>query len=71
VSFGMQVLVAYLVLGMGTATAMWAGNQDELDMSLGMELDDAEDLPAMRLLLSVFFVFAWPLVFWDAFSRRP
>jgi hypothetical protein len=67
----MQVLVVYLVFGMGTATAMWAGNQDELDMSLGMELDDAEDLPAMRLLLSVFFLFAWPLVFWDAFSRRP
>ena len=70
-SFPLLVLVAYLVLGMGTTTAMWSGMQDELDMTLGMEIDDADDLPAMRLLLTVFFVLAWPLVFWDAFSRKP
>lgn len=65
-----MILFAYLVLGMGTTTALWSGLQDEIDMALGLELDDDDDLPAMRMVLSIFFVLAWPLVFWDAFSRR-
>jgi hypothetical protein len=63
--------IAYLVLGMGTTTALWSGMQDEIDMALGLELDDDDNLPAMRMMLTVFFVLAWPLVFWDVFSRRP
>jgi hypothetical protein len=63
--------IAYLVLGMGTTTALWSGMQDEIDMALALELDDHDNLPAMRMLLTVFFVLAWPLVFWDVFSRRP
>lgn len=70
VSFPAMFLVAYLVLGMGTTTALWSGMQDEIDMALGLELDDDDDLPAMRMMLTVFFVLAWPLVFWDVFSRR-
>ncbi len=69
-SFPAMVLIAYLVLGMGTTTALWTGQKDEIDMALGLELDDADDIPAVRLLLTVFFVLAWPLVFWDAFSKR-
>ena len=65
-----MVLIAYLVLGMGTTTALWTGQKDEIDMALGLELDDTDDIPAVRLLLTVFFVLAWPLVFWDAFSKR-
>ncbi|HEY1098363.1 MAG TPA: hypothetical protein VGF99_05530 [Myxococcota bacterium] len=70
-SFPFLLFAAYLVLGMGTTTAMWTGMQDELDMTLSMELDDDDDLPAMRLMLSVLFVLVWPMVIWDAFSRRP
>ncbi len=69
-SFPAMVLIAYLVLGMGTTTALWTGQKDEIDMALGLELDDTDDIPAVRLLLTVFFVLAWPLVFWDAFSKR-
>jgi hypothetical protein len=56
---------------MGTTTALWTGQKDEIDLALGLELDDTDDIPAVRLLLTVFFVLAWPLVFWDAFSKRP
>lgn|GEM_PF-1117763 len=70
-SFPTLFFIAYLVLGMGTTTALWSGMQDEIDMALGLELDDDDNLPAMRMLLTVFFVLAWPLVFWDVFSRRP
>lgn len=70
-SFPVLFFIAYLVLGMGTTTALWSGMQDEIDMALGLELDDDENLPAMRMMLTVFFVLAWPLVFWDVFSRRP
>lgn len=70
-SFPALFFIAYLVLGMGTTTALWSGMQDEIDMALGLELDDDINLPAMRMLLTVFFVLAWPLVFWDVFSRRP
>jgi hypothetical protein len=71
VSFPVLFFIAYLVLGMGTTTALWSGMQDEIDMALGLELDDDDNLPAMRMMLTVFFVLAWPLVFWDVFSRRP
>jgi hypothetical protein len=71
VSFPVLFFIAYLVLGMGTTTALWSGMQDEIDMALGLELDDDDQLPAMRMMLTVFFVLAWPLVFWDVFSRRP
>lgn len=70
-SFPVLFFIAYLVLGMGTTTALWSGMQDEIDMALALELDDHDNLPAMRMLLTVFFVLAWPLVFWDVFSRRP
>ncbi len=70
-SFPVLFFIAYLVLGMGTTTALWSGMQDEIDMALGLELDDDDNLPAMRMMLTVFFVLAWPLVFWDVFSRRP
>ncbi len=70
-SFPVLFLIVYLVLGMGTTTALWTGQKDEIDLALGLELDDTDDIPAVRLLLTVFFVLAWPLVFWDAFSKRP
>jgi len=64
------MLVAYLVLGMGTTTALWTGNRDELDMAIGFEVDDEDDVGVFRLLLTVMFVLVWPVVFWDAFSKR-
>jgi len=64
------MLVAYLVLGMGTTTALWTGNRDELDMAIGFEVDDEHDVGVFRLLLTVMFVLVWPVVFWDAFSKR-
>jgi hypothetical protein len=62
---------AYLLCGMGTTTAMWTHMEDELEMALRMDLDDEDDLPAFRMLLSVFFVLAWPLVLVETFSKRP
>ncbi len=70
-SFASSFLAAYVVLGMGTTTALWSTMQDELDLALSLEFDDDEHIPAIRLVLSVLFVLAWPIVFWDAFSRRP
>ncbi len=69
-AFPLLVFIAYLVLGMGTTTALWSGSKEELDMAIGLELDDEEDQPLFRMLLSVFFLLAWPVVFWDAFSKR-
>lgn len=65
-----MLFVAYLVLGMGTTTALWAGNRDELDMAIGLELDDDEDQGMFRLMLTIMFVLVWPAVFWDTFSKR-
>jgi hypothetical protein len=70
VSFPLLFFIAYLVLGMGTTTALWSGMKDELDMAISFELDDDDDQPLFRMLLSVFFLLAWPIVFWDAFSKR-
>jgi hypothetical protein len=64
-----QFLVVYLVLGMGTSLAMWTGRQDEIEMAMTLDLDDEDDRPLFRALLTLFFVLAWPLVVWDAFSR--
>ncbi|MDP2343376.1 MAG: hypothetical protein Q8O67_20630 [Deltaproteobacteria bacterium] len=69
-SFPLLVFLAYLLLGMGTTTALWSSSQDELDLAISMELDDEADHPLFRMLLTVFFVLAWPMVFWDAFSKR-
>ncbi len=70
VAFPLLVFIAYLVLGMGTTTALWSGMRDELDMAISFELDDESDQPLFRMLLTVFFLLAWPLVFWDVFSKR-
>lgn len=69
-AFPLLVFIAYLVLGMGTTTALWSGMKDEIDMAISFELDDDADQPLFRMLLTVFFLLAWPLVFWDAFSKR-
>jgi hypothetical protein len=63
-------VVVYLVLGMGTSLAMWTGKQDEIELAMTLDLDDEEHRPLFRMLLTVFFVFGWPLVVVDAFSRR-
>jgi hypothetical protein len=63
-------LAIYLVLGMGTSLAMWTGKQDEIEMAMTLDLDDDDARPLFRMLLTVFFLFAWPLVVWDAFSPR-
>jgi hypothetical protein len=70
VSFPLLVVLAYLVLGMGTTTALWSGMKDEIDLAISFELDDESDQPLFRMLLTIFFVLAWPIVFWDAFSKR-
>ena len=62
--------MVYLLLGMGTTTALWTSSQDELDLAIAMELDDEADHPLYRMDLTIFFVVAWPAVFWDAFSQR-
>lgn len=62
-------LAVYLVLGMGTSLAMWMGKQDEIELALTLDLDDENDRPLFRMFLTLFFLLAWPLVVWDAFSR--
>ena len=64
-----QFLLVYLVLGMGTTTAMWAGKADEIELAMTMDLENEDDRPLFRLLLTLFFLLAWPLVVWDAFSK--
>ena len=62
-------LAVYLELGMGTSLAMWMGKQDEIELALTLDLDDENDRPLFRMFLTLFFLLAWPLVVWDAFSR--
>ena len=62
-------LIVYLVLGMGTTMAMWTGKQDEIEMAMTLDLDDEEHRPLFRMVLTVFFLLAWPLVVFDAFSK--
>jgi hypothetical protein len=54
---------------MGTTTAMWAGKADEIELAMTMDLEHEDDRPLFRLLLTLFFLLAWPLVVWDAFSK--
>lgn len=62
-------LIVYLVLGMGTTTAMWTGKQDEIEMAMTLDLDDEDHRPLFRMVLTVFFLLAWPLVVFDAFGK--
>ncbi|MBM4281050.1 MAG: hypothetical protein FJ137_09920 [Deltaproteobacteria bacterium] len=62
-------VVVYLVLGMGTSTAMWTGKQDELELAMTLDLDDEAHRPLFRLLLALFFLLAWPLVVFEAFGK--
>jgi hypothetical protein len=62
-------VVVYLVLGMGTTTAMWTARQDELEMAMTLDLEREEHRPLFRLLLTLFFLLAWPLVVFDAFGK--
>jgi hypothetical protein len=45
------------------------GKQDEIELALTLDLDDENDRPLFRMFLTLFFLLAWPLVVWDAFSR--
>jgi hypothetical protein len=69
VSVPFLFLIVYLVLGMGTTMAMWTGKQDEIEMAMTLDLDDEEHRPLFRMVLTVFFLLAWPLVVFDAFSK--
>jgi hypothetical protein len=62
-------VIVYLVLGMGTTTAMWTAKQDELELAMTLDLEDEEHRPLFRLLLTIFFLLAWPLVVFDAFGK--
>lgn len=62
--------LVYLLLGMATTTMLWTTMQDEIDLALGSELDDDDDTPAFRVLLSFFFMLVWPMLFWDAVNKR-
>ncbi len=70
VALPLLVSMAYLLLGMGTTTVLWSSMKDELDMAISFELDDEGDQPLFRMLLTLFFILAWPIVLWDAFSKR-
>jgi hypothetical protein len=63
------VLVVYLVLGMGTTTAMWTAKQDEIELAMALDLESEEQAPLFRFLLTIFFLVAWPLVLFDAFGK--
>ena len=69
-STALLFVVSYLVLGMVTTTALWIGMQEEIEMAISLDLDDEGDRPAFRSLLTLVFLFGWPIVIWDVVRNQ-
>lgn len=64
------MVFAYLVIGLGTTITAWASMSDEIEMAIGFDLDDEEDRPALRTLITVLFVITWPLLLAEVIRKR-
>jgi hypothetical protein len=66
----MLLTFAYLAIGLGTTIAAWAQMSDEIDLAIGFDLDDEEDRPALRYLVTVLFVISWPVLLAEVLKKR-
>jgi hypothetical protein len=63
----LTVLSCYLMLGMVTTGFLWSQMALEIEMAIGLEDDDTQG--PLRLVLTIVFVLAWPLVLYDVLKR--
>ncbi len=66
----MLLTFAYFVIGLGTTMLAWPSMADEIEMAIGLDLDNEEDRPAMRALLTLLFVITWPVVLAEVLRKR-
>ncbi|HEY4221332.1 MAG TPA: hypothetical protein VGO62_08310 [Myxococcota bacterium] len=66
----MMMTFAYLAIGLGTTMAAWVAMPDEIEMAIGFDLDDEEDRPALRYLVTVLFVISWPVLLAEVLKKR-
>lgn len=64
------MVFAYLVIGLGTTMVAWASMPEEIEMALGFDLEDEEDAPALRSLVTVIFVISWPVLLAEVIRKR-
>ena len=67
-SVPLMFLTTWLLLGMVTTMSAWSSMADELEIALGEEEEDIRGV--LRVLLTVVFVLAWPIVVVDLLQRR-
>lgn len=66
----MLMTFTYFVIGLGTTMLAWAGMSDEIEMAIGFDLEDEEDRPALRSLVTFLFVITWPVVLAEVLRKR-
>jgi hypothetical protein len=63
-------VTSYLVLGMGASTYLWTRHADDIETAMTLELDDEDERPFMRMAVTMYFLFAWPVAMYEAFRGR-
>jgi hypothetical protein len=66
----MLMTFTYLALGLATTSLAWAGMSDEIEMAIGFDLEDEDDRPALRSLVTVLFVMTWPVLLAEVLRKR-
>lgn len=64
----MVMTIAWLCVGLFTTTLAWVHNGDDIEMNILLE--DEGDRPAVRSVLAVVFVMAWPLLLAELLKKR-
>ena len=64
----MVMTIAWLCVGLFTTTLAWVHNGDDIEMNILLE--DESDRPAVRSVLAVVFVMAWPLLLAELLKKR-
>jgi hypothetical protein len=64
------MVFAYLVVGLATTMLAWVQMPDEIDMAIGFDLDDEEDRPALRTIVTLLFVISWPVLLPEVIRKR-
>ena len=66
----MLMTFTYLAIGLATTSLAWAGMSDEIEMAIGFDLEDEDDRPALRSLVTVLFVMTWPVLLAEVLRKR-
>lgn len=66
----MLMTFTYFALGLATTSLAWAGMSDEIEMAIGFDLEDEDDRPALRSLVTVLFVMTWPVLLAEVLRKR-